>query len=321
LNPAHNISHSLLKIAARLSIGKQFDERTRARLLQRITIRNQEERKMGVGNKSFWCRIPRTRTIKWETAYFAVLAIILLLVTKESTGSSDVTKNYKNEHYSAFDSASWAVTSDHLSPLLGVDKQSLYDGYIAACDAAILKKKKKGGVCSRDDQSRMQMNRDQPSSVYNYTKAGYAKTRLPTDLYDLIKEFFDENRHLAETEWKNYNVYHNAWQSPPTFINLEGNSVGGSSLTSLLEEKVKPILERWTGQRLSPVSTYGIRMYHNGSILSPHVDRMPLVTSVIIQVDQDVDEPWPLEVYGHDGTATNVTMEPGKSMASYILRL
>ena len=26
---------------------------------------------------------------------------------------------------------------------------------------------------------------------------------------------------------------------------------------------------------------------------------------------QDVDEPWPLEVYGHDGKATNVTMEPG----------
>ena len=31
----------------------------------------------------------------------------------------------------------------------------------------------------------------------------------------------------------------------------------------------------------------------------------------IVQVDQNVDEPWPLEVYGHDGTATNVTMEPG----------
>ena len=24
-----------------------------------------------------------------------------------------------------------------------------------------------------------------------------------------------------------------------------------------------------------------------------------------------VDEPWPLEVYGHDGKAVNVTMEPG----------
>lgn len=28
-------------------------------------------------------------------------------------------------------------------------------------------------------------------------------------------------------------------------------------------------------------------------------------------MDQDVDEPWPLEVYGHDGYAVNITMVPG----------
>ena len=68
-----------------------------------------------------------------------------------------------------------------------------------------------------------------------------------------------------------------------------------------------------------PVSTYGIRLYHNNSILTPHVDRFPLVTSVIIQVDQDLDTTntdddeggWPLEVYGHNGRATNITMAPG----------
>lgn len=35
------------------------------------------------------------------------------------------------------------------------------------------------------------------------------------------------------------------------------------------------------------------------------------MSSAIINVAQDVDEPWVLEVYGHDGMATNVTMEPG----------
>jgi hypothetical protein len=28
-------------------------------------------------------------------------------------------------------------------------------------------------------------------------------------------------------------------------------------------------------------------------------------------MQQDVDDPWPLEVIGHDGKAVNVTMEPG----------
>lgn len=41
------------------------------------------------------------------------------------------------------------------------------------------------------------------------------------------------------------------------------------------------------------------------------VDRLPLVSSCIIQVAQDVDEPWPIEVYDHNGKAWNVTMQPG----------
>ena len=64
---------------------------------------------------------------------------------------------------------------------------------------------------------------------------------------------------------------------------------------------------------MTECSLYGIRIYREGSVLATHVDRLPLVSSAIINVDQDLDEPWPLEVYGHDGRATNVTMEPGKS--------
>ena len=48
-----------------------------------------------------------------------------------------------------------------------------------------------------------------------------------------------------------------------------------------------------------------------GAVLATHVDRMPLISSAIVNVAQDVDEPWPIEVIGHDGKAHNVTMEPG----------
>ena len=40
--------------------------------------------------------------------------------------------------------------------------------------------------------------------------------------------------------------------------------------------------------------------------------RLPLVISAIINVAQDVDDEWPLEVIGHDGVAVNVTLEPGE---------
>ena len=51
-------------------------------------------------------------------------------------------------------------------------------------------------------------------------------------------------------------------------------------------------IQAWTGQRLAECSLYGIRVYKEGHMLAPHVDRLPLVSSAIINVDQDVDEPW-----------------------------
>jgi hypothetical protein len=41
------------------------------------------------------------------------------------------------------------------------------------------------------------------------------------------------------------------------------------------------------------------------------VDRLPLVSSAIINVDQDVDSDWPIEVYDHSGRGHNVSMKPG----------
>ena len=50
--------------------------------------------------------------------------------------------------------------------------------------------------------------------------------------------------------------------------------------------------------------------------LFPDVDRLPLVSSCIIQVSQDIDEPWPVEVISHSGVAYNISMQPG-DMALY----
>mmetsp|Transcript_56166 Transcript_56166/g.67385 ORF Transcript_56166/g.67385 Transcript_56166/m.67385 type:complete len:136 (-) Transcript_56166:129-536(-) len=65
------------------------------------------------------------------------------------------------------------------------------------------------------------------------------------------------------------------------------------------------------GLELEQYMLYGIRVYGEGNILTPHVDDLPRVASAIINVDQDVDEDWPLEVIGHDGIAYNITMQPG----------
>jgi hypothetical protein len=86
---------------------------------------------------------------------------------------------------------------------------------------------------------------------------------------------------------------------------------GGYVLKQHIWNAARDTIEEWTGYKQAECSLYGIRVYKEGAMLAPHVDRLPLVSSAIINVDQDVDEPWPLEVIGHDGIARNVTMEPG----------
>jgi prolyl 4-hydroxylase len=210
--------------------------------------------------------------------------VLFLLLTAATVGQKD-----DRVSYTAFDSASWAITSDHLSSLLGTDKQVLYDTFIDGCNEEIFQgnetKRTENEMmeCKTQDQYRLKMNHDQPTSVYNYTQAGYAKVRAPEALMEIVRKFWNKNKQNAEIEWKQTNVYHNTWQSPPTIVHLnkEDYSGGGPDLQEQIWDMVQPVLEEWTGQYLSPVSLYGIRLYHNNSILAPHVDRMPLVTSAI----------------------------------------
>ena len=200
-----------------------------------------------------------------------------------------VTANMEDSpYYNAWDDASWAVKSNNVSSQLG-DISSRYKKFIEDCNLAVGSFAKQ---CERDDEYRLRMNRDQPSSVYNYTKVGFKKIKAPKELYDMIYDFYTKNKDNAETEWKQINTYHNMWESPPTIVHLNQPAHGGSShLQARIWDMARDILEEWTGQMLSPVSLYGVRVYHNNSILTPHVDRMPLVTSAISKSEILIDFP------------------------------
>merc|ERR1711862_1009601 len=128
-------------------------------------------------------------------------------------------------------------------------------------------------------------------------------------------DFWQKNKDKKEAEaWHHGNSYVNHWENMSYMVSVENPRMeyGGSTLKQLIWENSENIIQEWTKQKnLKTTSLYGIRVYEEGAILATHVDRLPLVSSAIINVDQDVDEPWPLEVIGHDGKAYNVTMEPG----------
>ena len=188
----------------------------------------------------------------------------------------------QNVTYTANDDASWAIQSPFLSSLLGDDKQVLYDKYIQGCQEAAKERNILGMSCQNDDHSRLVMNRLQPISVRNYTTVGYKKIRAPSELFAKIQDFYNQNKGQDEVEWKDLNTYHNMWESPPTIMHLNQDrfNAGGPQLQNQIWSAAKGILEEWSGEELSPVSLYGIRLYHNGSILAPQYVLLTLNTAI-----------------------------------------
>lgn len=191
------------------------------------------------------------------------------------------------------------------------DRQSFYNEYIQGC-RDYWKEDGKDHLCDEYEIQRLEHNTDQIPSMVNYTDVGYKKIRAPEHVFELLLQFWEKNKHKeVDEEWFPGNIFVNYWKSPSKMINVAHDSYegGGDQLLNELWEASVDTISEWTGQKLVPSSLYGIRVYKEGAVLSSHVDRLPLVSSAIINVAQDPDaEPWPLEVIGHDGVARNVTV-------------
>jgi prolyl 4-hydroxylase len=192
------------------------------------------------------------------------------------------------------------------------NKQEQYDKMIKGCSVKYPKPK---GICAQVELDRVQMALRQPSSMQNYTDLGFKKIRTPPAVWKLIQDFWEKNKDnkMMTENWPKGNTYVNHWDSPTYMISVEDSKLrgGGHIIKQAIWDAAKDTVQEWTGEELTECSLYGVRVYTEGAVLATHVDRMPLVSSAIVNVAQDVDEPWPIEVYGHDGKAYNVTMEPG----------
>jgi len=193
-----------------------------------------------------------------------------------------------------------------------LDKGTQYDKRYRDSIAGCYKKYSQR-ECDANEQARIEMNLNQPSHQYNYSEIGFKKLRVPEIAWEAIKKFYETNKNAEVPEkWPRGNTYTNSWDVPTYMISFENKNLrGGIDTKQHIWNTLRPIIEDWTGHKLTETSLYGIRVYKRGAVLATHVDRLPLVSSCIIQVAQDVDEPWPVEVYDHHGKAHNVTMVPG----------
>ena len=184
--------------------------------------------------------------------------------------------------------------------------QERYDNMIKGCY-----KKYKKHICHSTEVDRVAMSKRQPSSMQNYTDIGFKKIKTPPAVWALISDFWEQNKDNQFPEnWPKGNTYVNHWDSPTYMVSVENRQLrgAGSTLKNAIWDAARDTLQEWTGEELTQCSLYGIRVYTEGAMLATHVDRLPLVSSAIVNVAQDVDEPWPIEVIGHDGKAYNVTV-------------
>lgn len=191
------------------------------------------------------------------------------------------------------------------------NRQQFYEDLMEGCFEEY---GEQGRRCYQNEKDRISMSLRQPVGVYNYTELGYTKIKAPEAVFQLIQEFWEANKESQRIEkWPAGNTYVNHWEVPTMFASIEDASLegGGYVLKQKIWNAARDTISQWTGQQLAECSLYGIRIYQEGAVLATHVDRLPLVASAIINVDQDTDEPWPLEVIGHDGIAKNITMVPG----------
>jgi len=188
---------------------------------------------------------------------------------------------------------------------IGPGKQQFYSDFMSGC--RVRYGELIGEACDNNEAERIDMNLNQPKTMKNFTEAGYAKIAAPKAIRKMIFKHFEQYSGKQRQErWPKGNTYVNHWKQSSYMLDMP------EKMRQRISDLSKEIIEAWTGQKLVETSLYGIRVYRRGAVLAPHVDRLPLVSSCIINVAQDVDEPWPIEVIGHDGKAHNITMEPGE---------
>lgn len=256
-------------------------------------------------------RSVRTSNIDTETEIYGYDVSFPMLQYQASTNYPGLPHNIDPKHYPTPNEY-----KDMPLQILG-DRQSFYKKYMDGCHKhwSDHDRTHDTNVCDEFEKQRIQHVRDQVHSMRNFTDLGYKKIKAPDELFNLILKFWNDNKNQGEEdeEWIPGNSFVNYWESMSTMVNVQHENLkgGGFELMKIIWKESVNIISEWTGEKLVPSSMYGIRVYKEGAILAPHVDRLPLICSAIINVAQDVDENWPLEVVGHDNIARNITMEPG----------
>jgi len=141
-----------------------------------------------------------------------------------------------------------------------------------------------------------------------FSSLGFAKGRLPNDVFASMGSFYYNNRHnVVNEEWAGKGLFVNWWETDIKFVAIPW------SLKEIWQLRLLTLVGIWSGVDVEETSMYGLRQYEQGARLLSHVDRMPThAVSLIVNIAQEnLASPWPVEVFDHADRLHEVMMEPG----------
>ena len=157
-----------------------------------------------------------------------------------------------------------------------------------------------------------------PGQIPKVTDDGFRTDSIPTSLFTRLQAYYQEQRSSSVAE-----------ESDAIGRYILGDELPSKmiQLTEDLEEAVvggiRPIIESWSGfENLSFAACYGIREYQRGAVLKAHRDREGShILSAILNIAQEVEEDWPLQIDDHSGCRRQVVLAPGEMVLYESARL
>lgn len=140
--------------------------------------------------------------------------------------------------------------------------------------------------------------------VPQLSEAGFEVRPTPKAVQDLLGSLLELRSARARFE-KADTTYH---------LGPDNDFIDVQDLADDVLHALLPIHEAFAGVPLQPSAMYGLRIYRSGATLRMHRDRLKThVISSVLQIAQDVDHPWPLEV-DIGGVTHQIVLSPGQML-------
>jgi prolyl 4-hydroxylase len=149
--------------------------------------------------------------------------------------------------------------------------------------------------------------REMAGQMPNITRTGFQKLTFTDESIEQARSYLEENRQHAEKEYQSLDYLDNDKAHPSVMVELP------ESIKQQIAEAVKPLIEDWAGMQVAFTCVYGIRCYRRGTTLGLHTDITEThILSAIINIEQDVDEEWPLQIEDNYFRTHEVFLKPGE---------